>query len=110
MFEDTKEEERGEEETGREEEAKTRQRDRHNEVHEDDADGLEGPKHNPNERERDSPDLKDAEMGNQVCRSQQPEFDDDSDACGLAHATSSIVEPQAMFEAPTMPPHPPLTT
>ena len=54
----------------------------------------------PNEREYEPPDLEDAETGAQVCRSQQPEFDDDGDACGLAHATSNAIEPQATFEAP----------
>ena len=43
-------------------------------------------------------------MGNQVCRSQQPEFNDNGDACGLAHATSNTIEPQATFEGPHNPP------
>ena len=90
---DMKEEER-DEETGWEEEAMTRQHDQHDEIHEGDADELNGLKYNPNERERDPPDLKDMEMGNQVCRSQEPKFDDDGGACRLEHATSSIVKPK----------------
>ena len=64
------------------------------EVHEDNTDGLEGPEYNPNKREHDPPDLEDMEMGNQVCRYQEPEFDDDGGTCGLKHATSSIIEPK----------------
>ena len=92
MFEDMKEEVRGEEETGGEEEAKARRHDQCNRIHEDNADELEGLKYNPNERECDPPDLEDTETGNQVCRSQQPKFDDDSDACRLEHVTSSIIK------------------
>ena len=58
----------------------------HDEIHNDDADKLEGLKYNPNEREHEPLDLEDMEMENQGCTPQQPKFDDDSDTYGLKHA------------------------
>ena len=92
MFGDTKEEERGEEETGGDEEAKTR---RCNEVRDKrvpacDEDGGE-PRDircSPNEGEHEPQRLAFVESGDWAGMPKEPKFNDNGDTHGLTHATS----------------------
>ena len=107
VFEDTREEVRGEEETGGEEEAKTGgRRDRHDGIHADNVDELDELKYDPNEREHEPQRLTDEGSGDRASMPKEPEFDDDGDVCGLERVTNSVVEPQGPHETPHNAPAP----
>ena len=52
----------------------------------------------PNEGEHEPQRLAFIESGDRAGMPKKPKFNDDSDACGLTHATSNAIEPQATFE------------
>ena len=103
MFNDTKEEERDEEETGWEEEAKTQPCNKGCDNNGYKPRDIEC---NPNGREHKPPDLEVMEMENQAHRPQQPGYDDDGNACRLAHTTCSTIEPQGPQTTPHSAPTP----
>ena len=104
VFGDTKEEERGEEETGGEEEAKTQRRnevrDKRVPARDDDGGEPRDVRSSPNEGEHEPQRLAFVESGDRASMPKEPEFDDDGDACGLEHLTNSIVEPQGPHKTP----------
>ena len=88
------------EKTGWEEEAMTRQHNQCDKIHDDDVDELGELEFSPNGREHKPQWLAYVGSGDRAGMPKEPKFNDDGDACGLKHATSSIVKPQTTLEAP----------